>query len=183
MPSQEEWGRTGTTEALRGDQQGLKLPPLIYGGGQEEGLRSGTEATGQIAAFAAAARAGQASFPADRAHMAALKEYAARRLTQEVPGLRVLVQGEAPHILPVTLTGYKSEVVVRFLGDQGIYLSSGSACHRGRASHVYAALKLPKKEQDGVLRISFSYDTRQEDVDALTDGLKQAQAQLFPSMS
>ena len=115
--------------------------------------------------------------------MAALKEYAARRLTQEVPGLRVLVQGEAPHILPVTLTGYKSEVVVRFLSDQGIYLSSGSACHRGRASHVYAALKLPKKEQDGVLRISFSYDTRQEDVDALTDGLKQAQAQLFPSMS
>ena len=157
--------------------------PLIFGGGQESGLRSGTEATGQIAAFAAAARAGQASFPADRAHMAALKEYAARRLTQEVPGLRVLVQGEAPHILPVTLTGYKSEVVVRFLSDQGIYLSSGSACHRGRASHVYAALKLPKKEQDGVLRISFSYDTRQEDVDALTDGLKQAQAQLFPSMS
>ena len=164
-------------------RKGLKLPPLIYGGGQEEGLRSGTEATGQIAAFAAAARAGQASFPADRAHMAALKEYAARRLTREVTGLRVLVQGEAPHILPVTLTGYKSEVVVRFLGDQGIYLSSGSACHRGRASHVYAALKLPKKEQDGVLRISFSYDTRQEDVDALTDGLKQAQAQLFPSMS
>ena len=164
-------------------RKGLKLPPLIYGGGQEEGLRSGTEATGQIAAFAAAARAGQASFPADRAHMAALKEYAARRLTREVPGLRVLVQGEAPHILPVTLTGYKSEVVVRFLSDQGIYLSSGSACHRGRASHVYAALKLPKKEQDGVLRISFSYDTRQEDVDALTDGLKQAQAQLFPSMS
>lgn len=164
-------------------RKGLKLPPLIYGGGQEEGLRSGTEATGQIAAFAAAARAGQASFPADRAHMAALKEYAARRLTREVPGLRVLVQGEAPHILPVTLTGYKSEVVVRFLSDQGIYLSSGSACHRGKASHVYAALKLPKKEQDGVLRISFSYDTRQEDVDALTDGLKQAQAQLFPSMS
>ena len=92
-------------------------------------------------------------------------------------------EGTAPHILAVTLPGYKSEVIVRFLSDRGICLSSGSACHKGKPSHVYAALKLPKKELDGVLRISFSYDTRQEDVDALTDGLKQAQAQLFPSMS
>lgn len=164
-------------------RKGLKVPPLLFGGGQEEGLRSGTEPTAQIAAFAAAVRAGRATLEEDLAHMAQLKEYAAARLTGAVPGLRILVQGGAPHILPITLPGYKSEVVVRFLSDQGICVSSGSACHKGKPSHVYAALKLPKKEQDGVLRVSFSYDTTQEDVDALTEGLEMAKQQLFPTLS
>ena len=164
-------------------RKGLRFPPLIRGGGQEEGLRSGTEATAQIAAFAAAAQAGKATLDADIRHMAALKEALARRLPQEVPGAKVVVQGEAPHILPITLPGYKSEVIVRFLSDRGICVSSGSACHKGKPSHVYAALKLPKKELDGVLRISFSYDTTQQDIDALLEGLKAAQEQLFTSLS
>ena len=75
------------------------------------------------------------------------------------------------------------EVVLRFLSDRGIYVSSGSACHKGKPSHVYAALKLPKPQLDGILRISFSYDTAREDVDALVQGLKEAQAQLFTSLS
>ena len=95
----------------------------------------------------------------------------------------MLTQGGAPHILPITMPGYKSEVVVRFLSDRGICVSSGSACHKGKPSHVYAALKLPKKEQDGVLRVSFSYDTEREDVDALAQGLKAAGEQLFTSLS
>ena len=115
--------------------------------------------------------------------MAELKDYAARRLTQAVPGLRVLVSGGAPHILPITLPGYKSEVVVRFLSDRGVYVSSGSACHKGKPSHVYAALKLPKKERDGVLRVSFSYDTARQDVDALVQGMVQAREQLFTALS
>jgi len=164
-------------------RKGLKLPPMIRGGGQENGLRSGTEPTAQIAAFAAAVRAGRASLAEDLAHMAQLKEYAADRLTQIVPGLRVLTEGGAPHILPITLPGYKSEVVVRFLGDRGICISSGSACHKGKPSHVYGALKLSKREQDGALRVSFSYDTSRADVDALADGLKTAAEQLFVSLS
>jgi len=164
-------------------RRGLRLPPLIRGGGQEEGLRSGTEPTAQTAAFAAAVEAGRASLERDLAHMRELKDYAARTLREQVPGLELIGAGTAPHILPVTLTGYKSEVVVRFLSDQGIYLSSGSACHKGKPSHVYAALKLPKPQLDGILRISFSYDTAREDVDALVQGLKEAQAQLFTSLS
>jgi cysteine desulfurase len=164
-------------------RRGVKLPPLLRGGGQEEGLRSGTEATAQIAALAAAVRAGGASLEHDLAHMAALKDYAAERLTQELPRVRVLTQGGAPHILPITLTGYKSEVVVRFLSDRGICVSSGSACHKGKPSHVYAALRLPKQEMDGALRISLSYDTTRADVDALVEGMKAAEEQLFPSLS
>ena len=152
-------------------RRGLRLPPLIRGGGQEKGLRSGTEPTAQTAAFAAAVEAGRASLERDLAHMRELKDYAARTLREQVPGLELIGAGTAPHILPVTLPGYKSEVVLRFLSDRGIYVSSGSACHKGKPSHVYAALKLPKPQLDGILRISFSYDTAREDVDALVQGL------------
>ena len=164
-------------------RRGLRLPPLIRGGGQEKGLRSGTEPTAQTAAFAVAVEAGRASLERDLAHMRELKDYAARTLREQVPGLELIGAGTAPHILPVTLPGYKSEVVLRFLSDRGIYVSSGSACHKGKPSHVYAALKLPKPQLDGILRISFSYDTAREDVDALVQGLKEAQAQLFTSLS
>ena len=164
-------------------RRGLRLPPLIRGGGQEEGLRSGTEPTAQTAAFAAAVEAGRASLERDLAHMRELKDYAARTLREQVPGLELIGAGTAPHILPVSLPGYKSEGVLRFLSDRGMYVASGSACHKGKPSHVYAALKLPKPQLDGILRISFSYDTAREDVDALVQGLKEAQAQLFTSLS
>ena len=164
-------------------RKGVRLPPLIRGGGQEGGYRSGTEATSQIAAFAAAARLGAVSFQKDAARMAELKAYTLDRLAREIPEAEVLVPDGAPHILPISLPGYKSEVVVRFLSDRGVYLSSGSACHRGRPSHVFAALKLPKALRDGALRISFSYDTSREDVDALMDGLKGAKEQLFTTLS
>ena len=164
-------------------RKGLKLPPLIRGGGQEGGLRSGTEATAQMAAFAAAARLGAASFSQDTAHMARLKAYTVEALAREVPEAVVLVQGEAPHILPISLPGYKGEVMVRFLSDRGVYVSSGSACHKGKPSRVFAALKLPKPQLDGALRVSFSYDTTREDADALIQGLKAARDSLFPSLS
>ena len=164
-------------------RKGVRLPPLIRGGGQEGGYRSGTEATSQLAAFAAAAELGRASFREDAAHMAELKAYAIDQLAREVPEAEVLTRGGAPHILPISLPGYKSEVVVRFLSDRVVYLSSGSACHRGKPSHVFGALKLPKPVLDGALRVSFSYDTSKEDVDALIEGLKAAKEGLFTSLS
>lgn len=164
-------------------RKGLRFPALLQGGGQENGLRSGTEATPQLAAFAAAAKAGKATLAADLEHMTALKAYALGQLTARIPDLVRVGEGTALHILSVSLPGYKSEVLVRFLSDRGVFVSSGSACHRGKASHVYASLGLPKKVLDGVLRISFSYDSTQEDVDALVLALEQARQQLFPSLS
>ena len=164
-------------------KKGLKIQPFIRGGGQESGLRSGTEATGQIAALAVAARLGKETMQADLAHMADLREETARRLQQQVPGLKIISPEGAPHILAVTMPGYKSEVVVRYLSDRGVYLSSGSACHKGKPSHVFAALKLPKPELDGALRISFSADTSIEDVDTLVEAMSCAQKELFTSLS
>ncbi len=164
-------------------RRGLRLPPLIRGGGQEEGLRSGTEPTAQTAAFAAAVEAGRASLERDLAHMRELKDYAARTLREQVPGLELIGAGTAPHILPVTLPGYKSEVVLRFLSDRGIYVSSGSACHKGKPSHVFAALGLPKPWLDGALRLSFSPTSTQEEADRLVAALKEAAATLFTTLS
>lgn len=162
---------------------GLKLKPLIFGGGQEGGLRSGTEPTAQIAAFAAAVEAHLSTLKQDWAAMEERKQYALETLSRLVPGLEVLSRGDAPHIFAVTLPGYKSEVLVRFLSDRGIYVSSGSACHKGKPSHVYATLGLPKAKLDGALRVSISPATTHEDLDALAQALAQAGEQLFPSLS
>ena len=164
-------------------RSGLRFPPMMLGGGQEGGLRSGTEATAQIAAFAAAAKAGRAAMEEDTARMLELKDRAVSLLQTRVPGLKRIGEGAAPHILAVTMPGYKSEVVVRFLSDRGVYVSSGSACHKGKPSHVYAALGLPKKELDGALRISLSYDTTPEDITALAEGLEAAHRELFTALS
>ena len=109
--------------------RGIAPPCLLY-------TSSGTEPTAQTAAFAAAVEAGRASLERDLAHMRELKDYAARTLREQVPGLELIGAGTAPHILPVTLPGYKREVVLRFLSARGIYVSSGSACHKGTPSHV-----------------------------------------------
>ena len=105
-------------------KKGVRLPPLLTGGGQEEGLRSGTEATAQIAAFAAAVRAVMAD-PDRLERAAAIKEYTLERLKAALPRLEVISAGDAPHICAVTLPGYKSEVIVRVLGDRGVCVSSG----------------------------------------------------------
>ncbi len=148
-------------------RKGLRLKPLLLGGGQEGGLRSGTEPTAQIAALAAACAAWR---PEYRRQMAEVKAYALERLGT-VPGLEVVSPGEAPHICAVSLPGYPSEMLVRDLSDRGICVSSGSACHKGRPSHVFAALGLPKRVLMGVLRISFSPDSTRAEADALAEGL------------
>ena len=163
-------------------RKGVALRPLLTGGGQEDGLRSGTEATAQIAAFAAAVKAA-AGDKTRLERTAAIKAYTLERLGEAVPGLKVVSAGDASHICAVTLPGYKSEVVVRVLGDRGICISSGSACHRGRPSHVFAAMGLPKPWLDGMLRLSFSPDSTRAEADALADALREAADSLFTTLS
>ena len=145
--------------------------PLIAGGGQERGLRSGTEATAQIAGFAKAVALRTEHFEHKLAHMAQIKAYAEEKLLA-IDGVKRIGTGTAPHILAVSLVGYPSANVVTELGNQGICISAGSACHRGQLSHVYQAMGLDKKTAAGVLRVSFGPETAKEEIDALCAALQ-----------
>lgn len=155
--------------------------PLLPGGGQERGLRSGTEATAQIAGFAKAVELRLTDYDAKLAHMAALRDYCRERLLS-IPGMVPVAAGTAPHILAVSLAGYPSANIVTDLGAQGICISAGSACHQGKASHVVSALGLDKRTAAGVIRISFSPENTETDVDALYEALKAHQAARFPML-
>ena len=156
-------------------RSGLKLPSYILGGGQERGMRAGTEPTPQIVAF------GTMKMAEATKTMAELRTHAIDRLTAEVDGL-VVIGGGSPHILSISLPGYRSEVLMNFLEARGIYTSKSSACKKGGRSHVLEAIGLPANVIDGALRISFSRYTTREDIDALCDALRDAKQSLFPSL-
>ena len=155
--------------------------PLLPGGGQERGLRSGTEATAQIAGFAKAVELRLEEYDAKLAHMTALRDYCREKLLA-MGGVVPVGAGTAPHILSVSLVGYPSANIVTELGAEGICISAGSACHQGKASHVVSALGLDKKTAAGVIRISFSPDNTTEDVDALCDALRRHRDNRFPML-
>lgn len=153
-------------------KNGLRLKPFILGGGQEAGRRAGTEAMPQIAAFAAACQAA-GDVKANAAHMAALKQLAVDRLKEALPEIR-FIGGGAPHILSLSLPGWRSEVLMNFLEAREIYVSKSSACKKGGRSHVLEAIGLDAKTIDGAIRVGLSRFSTEEDVLALCQGLKDA---------
>ena len=161
-------------------RQGLKLPAHILGGGQEEGMRSGTEPMPQIAAFGEAVRIAKAEMPAANARMEALRAKCVQTLTGTVPDIVFL--GGSAHILSLSLPGYRSEVLMNYLEAKGIYVSKSSACKRGKRSHVLEAIGAPDKVIDGALRVSFSRYTTEAECDAFCEALAAARRELYPSL-
>lgn len=154
---------------------GLTVAPLILGGGQEKGQRSGTEGLPQIAAFAEACRIRTANMEADWAHMRQLKTRLLAGL--ESRGVKVAVnspENGAPHVLNLSPCKGRSEVLIRVLSDMGVCVSGGSACSKGKKSHVLTALGLDAKNIDAALRVSLCPETTEADIDAFCDGLKEA---------
>lgn len=160
-------------------RSGLRLPPLLSGGAQENGRRAGTESMPLIAAFGAAARLGKAQLSASTAHMAELRSYLIAQLQANVPGI-LFVDGGAPHILSISLPGYKSEVLMNYLEARQIYVSKSSACKKGARSHVLEAMKLSERQIDGTLRIGLSRYSSIEEAETFANVLAQAQQELFP---
>ena len=154
-------------------RSGLKLAPYILGGGQEGGLRSGTEALPQIAAFGAAAEAGFKDAAAAQERMAALRQRCIDKLPEAV-----IIGGGAPHVLSLSLPGYRSEVLMNWLEAKEIYVSKGSACKRGKRSHVLEAMGLPAKVIDGAIRVSLSRFTTEEEIDGFAAALLEAKKNL-----
>ena len=149
-------------------RSGLKLKPLILGGSQERELRAGTEPMPQIAAFAAAC-----GLDPETEKIRSLKELAIRKLTASVPELRYL-ETEAPHILSVSMPGWRSEVLMNYLESREIFVSRSSACKQGRRSHVLEAIGMRPEMIDGALRLGFSRFNTEEDIDALAAALRDA---------
>ena len=154
-------------------RRGLRLRPYILGGAQEDGRRAGTEAVPQIAAFGEAARIAKEGLHHNIAHMAALKKAAADGLRDAIPDLHV-IETAAPHILSVSLPGYRSEVLMNYLEAREIYVSRSSACKKGARSHVLEAIGMEPRLIDGALRIGFCRYKTMEDVGALCEALREA---------
>ena len=161
-------------------RSGVRLRPLIVGGAQEDGRRAGTENVPYICAFGEAARIGFARAAEYQEHMRALREHAIDRLRAENPGL-VVIGGGAPHILSVSLPGYKSEVLMNFLEAREIYVSRSSACKRGARSHVLEAMGLAPEVIDGAIRVGLSRYTTREEMDEFCSALRAARETLAHS--
>ena len=151
-----------------------KLIPYILGGGQEFGLRSGTENTVGIAGFGRAAKDGYASLEQSVRVMLSVRDYIVSHMPSEI---RVnLPEGErAPHIVNITLPRIKSETMLHFLSSKGIFVSSGSACssHSSTPSSALIAFGLSPKEADCSLRISLCENNTTEEADALISALSE----------
>lgn len=158
-------------------REGLRLTPYIIGGGQEDGRRAGTESMPLIAAFGAAAEAGKTLFAESFARMTALRAETAARLRAENPGL-LINGGGSPHILSVSLPGYRSEVLMNFLEARGIYVSKSSACKKGGRSHVLEAMGLPAPVIDGTIRVGLSRFTTEAELMAFCSALRLARETL-----
>lgn len=142
------------------------FPPLLLGGGQEGGYRSGTEGTPAIMGFAAACSAVNATFREDNQRERELiSEFSEKFAALE--GITVNGSHEAPHILSLAIPGVPVQNTINILQDHGICVSAGSACAKGHRSHVLTAMGLPPETIDASFRISLCRNTTQEELEQL----------------
>ena len=155
----------------------VRIEPQILGGGQQGGMRSGTDNVPGIAGLGVAAEEIYRNFDANVEHMYQLKEYMAKGLSQienvKINGME-LREG-APQILSVSFMGIRSEVLLHTLEDRGIYVSAGSACssHKRKASGTLTAMGLSPEQKESTVRLSFCEENTFEEVDYCLEVLKE----------
>ena len=147
------------------------FPPIMLGGGQEGGYRSGTEGTPAIFGFAAACAAVSAAFKADSEREKAMIAGLVEKLSA-LEGVTVNGVHEAPHVLSIAIPGVPTQNTINILQDHAICVSAGSACAKGHRSHVLEAMRVSPETIDASFRISLCRDTTQEELDALYNVIK-----------
>ena len=153
-----------------------RISPLMYGGEQQKKLRPGTESAPLIAAFGAAAA--KADIQADSGYIRELNSYALG-LLRNTEGISINSPADAlPYIINISAQGIRSETMLHHLESTGVYVSSSSACSKGKRSYVLEAMGLSDSRIDSSLRISFSRYNTKEDIDALIEGLRSGIATL-----
>ena len=146
------------------------FPPLLLGGGQESGYRSGTEGTPAIFGIAAACAAVSATFDSDIQQESQLLDDLVSELSK-LPEIKINGAHEAPHILSLSIPGVPTQNTINLLQESGICVSAGSACAKGHRSHVLTAMNLPGDVIDSSFRVSLSRETTKEEVDRLLEGI------------
>ena len=155
------------------------ISPVIFGGGQEQGLRSGTENVIGIIGFGAAAKETGADIRANAQYFTALRSYLCEKLA-DFPENTVKINEPAvfaPHIVSITVSGIRSETMLHHLSSRGVYVSSGSACSSNthHKSNALSSFGLSDSEADSTIRISFGLQNTRDDVDnfisALSEGI------------
>lgn len=145
----------------------MRLSPLLFGGGQQKDLRSGTEPVELIAGLEAAIKA----YKGDAKRFSELKSYLLGKLTQ-LEGIELnCTDNCVPNIVNFSVKGVRSEIMLHHLEEQEIYVSSGSACSKGKVSGVLDALGYGRYA-DNAIRVSFSAESDEGEIDILVEGIK-----------
>lgn len=152
-------------------RKGVHIVPRSFGGGQEKNIRPGTESAPLIAGFGAAVKA----LPDTNTQLKAIAKLSAycREKLNEIDGVVLNSPDDAlPYIVNFSYGGVRAETMLHYLAEKEIYVSSGSACSKGKASHVLTAMELPHNRIDSSLRLSFSRYNTTQDVDRLISALR-----------
>ncbi len=158
-------------------RKGFNIKPIMFGGGQEKGIRSGTENVAFAVGFAKAVEIfdRQKSFE----NAIKLKQLANESLAKLSDVKIHSPKQSSPYILNFSVVGYNSETLIHFLEQSEIYVSGGSACSKGKRSHTLTALGTLDKEIDSALRVSFCDKTTTTDVERLVEEIRKAQQSLM----
>lgn len=158
--------------------KGTRLLPPLYGSGQEKGLRPGTENVPGIAAMGLAAQLMNDRCAENFAHFTALRQRMITNLSQS-PAVCINSPADAaPYIVNCSVQGIRSEVMIHYLEQFGIYVSSGSACAKGERSHVLTAMGLSRDRIDSAVRVSMTDTTTAGEIDEFCHRLLEGEATL-----
>ena len=151
-------------------KKGVRLVPLHYGGEQEKKLRPGTEAIPLIAAMGVAC----SEFNIDKNYdyVSKLNSYAKEKLLKIDGVVLNSPENALPYVLNISAGKVRSETMLHFLENLEVYVSSGSACAKGKPSYVLESMNIGRDRADSALRISFSKLNTEEDIDALCEGIE-----------
>ena len=154
-------------------KKGVRVLPVITGGKQEKGIRSGTESVPMIAAFGAAVKKLVPTITERYEKVGGLKKY----LLDKLSGIEGVVvnspEDGSPYVVNISAVGKRSEIMLHFLESKEIYVSSGSACSKGQQSGVLGQFGIKDKRADSALRISMTAETTEEELDIFCEALRE----------
>ncbi|SHE84137.1 cysteine desulfurase [Thermoanaerobacter uzonensis DSM 18761] len=156
----------------------VKIRPIIFGGGQEKNLRSGTENMPGIAGFGVASKLAQGNFHENASKLMTLKKRLYEGIFSEIKDVHLngpKIEEGAPHILNISFAGIRGEVLLHALEEKGIYVSTGSACSSKKKgqSHVLKAIGLKEDLIESAIRFSFGIFNTEEEIDYTISVLKE----------